>query len=152
MISRRLRIGVGALVVALLIEGFVSLATSLGSGEYGAPFPIGVSCGPQVFGPTGCVTTANWAVVAVDVAVTWAIMLLVGSWSGFPGLAAAVVSAVLFVVSVGVMASAGAPFVGLPIPVSPAPAPLSSALVYWIDLMFWSLVAATIVRLIRRRA
>ncbi|MBI2773449.1 MAG: hypothetical protein HYX56_03020 [Chloroflexi bacterium] len=146
----------GAVVLQLLLTGFTSLYTGEGGG-YGAPVPVGHSCGFCIINFGGGSDTLAWPVFALNTTITAAVFWVLMRVGGHPSLVP--LGGVLFLVLAIVMyytLRAGAPFAGLPVPIvvrdeSNVVAPRVGLLALWIDSMVGAALFA-VPHVLRRRA
>jgi hypothetical protein len=153
---------VAALVGALITSVLVTVASSFiksADGTYGAPIAVGRSCfGGFVFPDPRCeidissgtvVNTFSWVLFAVDVLVNWMLWFVLARWSGFLGIVAGIIGALVSILLIPVMLSYELRVVGLPIPLFPW-TPIPNPVVIWLDILAWAATAAALTRIGRR--
>jgi hypothetical protein len=160
--QRRVWLLIAALPCALVATGLVTVVSYFiksGDGTYGAPIPVGRSCfGGFLFPDPRCeidvssgtvVDTFDWVLFAVDVLFNWILWFVLARWSGFLGIVAGTIGALVSILLIPVMLSFELRVVGLPIPLLPWTA-IPNPVVIWLDILAWAATAAALTRIGRR--
>lgn len=147
-----------ALFCAVLITALVTVVSSFikaADRTYGAPVAVGQSCfGGYIWPDPRCeidvssgtvVDTFSWLLFAVDVLVNWIPWFALARWSGFLGMVAGIIGALVSILLIPVMLSYELRVVGLPIPLHPW-TPIPNPLVIWLDVLVWAATAAAVTR------
>jgi hypothetical protein len=136
------------LAIALLYQGLLTFFTSFFTGPegaYGAPLPVGQSCGFCIISLGGGSETFSWAVFLLNLLLTAAVVWGVGRLGGHL-VAAAIGGVVLFALALVMYFSLrqGLPFAGIPVPIALrdplVDAPRIALLALWIDIMAGTLL------------
>jgi hypothetical protein len=145
-----IRSGLAPLAIALLYQSLLTFFTSFftGAGDsYGAPLPVGESCGFCIISLGGGSETFSWATFLVNVLLTAGVMWWLSRLGGHLVLAATG-GLVFFVMALAMYFTMrqGVPFAGLPVPIAVrdplVDAPRIGLIALWLDTMAGAMLFA----------
>jgi hypothetical protein len=146
----RIDAAAAAFVPALIVEVSLSQFTQLLHGrgtEYGAPLPVGR--GPESLLFSSGPTTFEFVPFAVNVVITWALLLAVARWAGLIAAVMAIPAGILSLAAALAMGFATDRYAGIPVPAFDG-SPVPTSLTLWLDMLLWTVAVAVLIR--RRRA